>query len=439
MRYVKSAPKRNIATACLLLGLVVSLCSILGFQYDYITPVERYTAPAASITFLLLALGFAFLPAHWDMRLSFVFKISSGLMLLSGFIEASFFDDTNIEFYLLMLSPYYLMLMFSDLDPQESRWEQWFFWVSSGVIIVALIIGPFEWNDRKTIIMVSVILCQFAILKLFTFLRVVTRKLTKMEERAKSAERVARIAHAAKVEATQANDMKTQFLANMSHELRTPLNAIIGFSDMISQEMYIVKAHEKNKEYGGLINEAGRHLLSIVNDMLDLAKIEAGRMNINEDEFALHELVNSVVQELTPLAAEKKLSIAVGYESEDVLLYADGRMIKQILLSLLSNAIKFTNRGGNITLITRLLANGDLSIEVQDDGIGMEEDTVKHIFEPFRQAEDAYVRAEGGTGLGLNLTKAMVNLHDGRLQIDSQPNLGTNVIVTFPNKRVYRD
>ncbi|MCK0068240.1 sensor histidine kinase [Kordiimonas laminariae] len=430
--------KRNMAIACGLLSLMVGLCVVLGFRFDYITPVERYTAPITTVIFFMLALGFAFLPVRFDQRLGFVFKVSSGAMLLSGLLEASFFQKANVEFYLLMLSPYYLMLMFSDANLEKIRWERWFFLGSSAAIIIALILGPFAWNDRRTILMVAAIISQFSILKLFGFLQIVNIKLKKTKEQAKIAKNIAEAAEQARQEADRSNRMKSQFLANMSHELRTPLNAIIGFSEMISSGVQKTDPSGKNIEYGQYILEAGSHLLSIVNDMLDLAKIEAGRMRLDEENCSLHEIVSSTVQGLSPLIEEKKLQLLTDGVEKGVFLSVDARMVKQVFVNLISNAIKFTDPEGIIKITSQVHESGKLTVSIEDNGIGMGVATIKRVLEPFVQGEDSYAKTKGGTGLGLSLANAMIVLHRGALYIHSEENVGTEVTVVFPEDRVHR-
>ena len=236
--------------------------------------------------------------------------------------------------------------------------------------------------------------------------------------------------------AESADRTKTEFLANMSHELRTPLNAIIGFSESMRLEMFGPLGHEKYAEYNDLIYESGQHLLSIVNDILELSKIEAGQHSLNESEFSLREAAESAYRLVKSRADEKEIEVITKVSSDFPNISADERAIKQILLNLLSNSIKFTPEGGRIFL--QLFCNSDSEIQIilSDTGIGIPKEHLGLVFRPFHQVAEPLSRSEGGAGLGLPLVASLVAEHDGNIRISSEVNRGTTVVVTFPRHRV---
>ena len=236
--------------------------------------------------------------------------------------------------------------------------------------------------------------------------------------------------------AEMANRAKSRFLATMSHELRTPLNAIIGFSEVMQQEMFGALGNDRYKEYSTDILTSGRHLLSMIDDILDLSKIEAGRYDLEERDVNVNDVIDWSAELMRPKLAEGDLSLALDIPQELPLIYADRRALRQILLNLLSNAVKFTEAGGKITISTRIDNRAGLTISVTDTGIGIPADRVAETLEPFVQVESSMTGKHHGTGLGLSITKHLVEMHNGSFELTSKEGVGTCVSFTLPAHRM---
>jgi signal transduction histidine kinase len=238
----------------------------------------------------------------------------------------------------------------------------------------------------------------------------------------------------AKEEAEIADIAKSEFLANMSHELRTPLNAVLGFSELLLREPFGPLGNDQYRGYARDIHDSGSHLLNIINDILDLSKAAAGKLELAEDWFDASEAVNSVCRLIRARADNGKISLVVN-TLPDVTILADERMIKQILLNILSNACKFTPAGGRIEC-SLALDSTSVSFTVTDTGIGIPPEHLERVLQPFVQVESAMSRQHEGTGLGLALVKVMAELHGGSLRLDSEVDKGTTVAVILPLSRV---
>ncbi len=250
------------------------------------------------------------------------------------------------------------------------------------------------------------------------------------------AEKSAELARKAMLDAQAANRAKTEFLANMSHELRTPLNAIIGFSDMMKSRMLGPTSGDKFLEYAKDINDSGQHLLELINDILDLAKIESGKLELHEQTIDVGRITKTCLILIKERADEGCLSVHDRLPSDAPTLRADERKFKQIMINLLSNAVKFTPEGGEIVVEGQVDADRSFAIKVSDTGIGIAREDIWKAMAPFMQVESDLGRKFEGTGLGLSLTKALVELHGGTLTIDSEVGVGTTVTVRFPADRV---
>ncbi len=238
-------------------------------------------------------------------------------------------------------------------------------------------------------------------------------------------------------QAEQANRAKSAFLANMSHELRTPLNAIMGFSEVMKEQHLGPMSNQRYLGYAGDIHASGHHLLGIINDILDLSKIEAGRMTVeNAAEFPLCQALEASLVLCAPLAENFRVRIESQLPPDTVRLTAVERMICQIVINLVGNAIKFTPAGGIVQISGSDLADGGYAVIIQDSGIGMTEPEIAKALTPFGQIENKMTATHTGTGLGLPLAKAMLELHEGHLEISSVPGSGTKIVLNLPASRI---
>lgn len=241
----------------------------------------------------------------------------------------------------------------------------------------------------------------------------------------------------ARNQAEEANRSKMNFLANVSHELRTPLNAILGFTQMMQTETFGPIAQKEYREYISFILKSATHLLSLINDILDLSRLESGKLTLMETTLSLKNVLKESLDLISqyPNASERNFTFDM---KEDIDLYADERVLKQIALNILSNSVKFTETGGHIGITVQRDATG-VTIIFSDDGIGIPVDKIPQLFQPFTQIENVLTRAHQGSGLGLVLVKKMVILHQGSVRLESEEGQGTRLIIHFPANRIIND
>jgi two-component system cell cycle sensor histidine kinase PleC len=279
---------------------------------------------------------------------------------------------------------------------------------------------PLAWNVAACMTVVSLLLCLLAGIAI-------------REDRMR-AQLHAALQHSAEVKRRQAQN-RMNFLAHMSHELRTPLNAIIGFAEILSTEMLGPIGNPKYKDCVNDIHDSGRHLLRVINDVLDVAKIDAGKMKLNAYEFDACAVVHEVSRMLAGLARKAQLNLVTATPDDAIILHADERLLRQMLINLIGNAVKFTPAGGEVCVRVEALGPRGVRFSVADTGVGIAAEDLPRVLAPYELAERNTMRSDNDTGLGLPLTKAVAELHRAVFAIDSTPGAGTRVSITFGPER----
>ncbi len=238
-----------------------------------------------------------------------------------------------------------------------------------------------------------------------------------------------------RADAQNANRVKSMFLANTSHELRTPLNAIIGFSSLIGNLAARGVSAEKLIDYSSTITASGEHLLALINDLLDMSKIEAGRFELDEQAISLCDIIDQLIDLVRLQAEQKAIRVVRDRSIPGAVVKGDPKALRQILLNLISNAVKFTNQGGKVTISIQPVAGGSLKILVADTGVGIAPEALERVFQPFERVRTIAAKTEG-TGLGLSIARGLISLHGGNIVLESSIGKGTTAIVTIPASRV---
>ncbi len=236
--------------------------------------------------------------------------------------------------------------------------------------------------------------------------------------------------------AVYASHAKSQFLAHMSHELRTPLNAILGFSEIIGSEVLGPVTPPKYREYAGDIHQSGTHLLKLINDILDLAKIEAGKLEVEDGNVDIAQVVDASLRFVKERASTAGIPLKIGIDADLPVLRADELMVKQMLINLLTNAVKFTPNRGEIAVLATLDRFGALRLSVRDAGVGIAAEDIPKVLDSYGQADNSRAGVSEGTGLGLPLVKSMIEMHGGTLEIESELDAGTTATICFPADRL---
>ena len=238
--------------------------------------------------------------------------------------------------------------------------------------------------------------------------------------------------HAARIEAELASRVKSEFIANMSHELRTPLNTVIGFSKLIAEQERRRLPDAEIVEYANLIRDAAGHLLAVINDILDISKIQSGKYTLERREVQLDEILLSCLSSFRVMASDAKITLVNSISPDLLPIRADGVKLRQIFTNLISNAIKFTPVNGKVGLETQRLPDGRIACIVTDTGVGMTDEEMLVAMTPFGQVDGSKTRWREGTGLGLPIAKSLVELHGGQLRVTSEKGMGTSVWVYLP-------
>ncbi len=238
--------------------------------------------------------------------------------------------------------------------------------------------------------------------------------------------------HSARIEAELASKVKSEFVANMSHELRTPLNTVIGFSKLLQEHERRPLPAKDIVEYASLINDAAAHLLSVINDILDISKIQSGKYTLDSREVNIEEILVAVITQARIVATDAGVTVvpAIAYDLPTV--RGDDAKLLQAFTNILSNAIKFTSRGGNVTVEALRRVDGGVGVLVRDTGIGMTDEEISVATKPFAQVDGSRARWREGAGLGLPIAKALIELHGGRIDIRSKKDVGTEIAIAFP-------
>ncbi|MBT3627854.1 MAG: hypothetical protein HOJ07_00800 [Rhodospirillaceae bacterium] len=441
------AVERRVASVVLLAGSLVSALGagvgilVSAWKPDEATPFEMVTMPTATVLFSAIFLATLITGTRHFREIAYIWVGFSGLFHLMAVANALFISPSpNLVFYLLWLPLYYIFLSVV-LSGRAAFYIGW--GCFAAVALMFLLHGLLDLqavgDARQINLLVQSAATQAGTLGLMYFLRVYRERFARESERSAEFSKVAAELEAAVLREKEAhrqvdiaNQAKSHFLAGMSHELRTPLNAINGFSEIMQTEMFGPVENAKYREYILDIHRAGQHLLAMVDDTLDIAKIESGRMELQPAPKSLSQVAEDAIN----MTAAGKHAVLVEVRSEISaqlpLLMGDLRALRQIAINLVSNARKFTASGGHVTLRAEVAADGGILFEFADTGIGIPEAEIAKVIEPFYHLDTPLSRKYEGSGLGLSLVKRLVDLHGAELNIVSTLGKGTVVSCKFP-------
>lgn len=408
------------------------------------TSFDMVTLPTAAVLFSSIFLSILVTGSRYFRQIAYLWVGFSGLFNLAAVANALFISfSPNLIFYLLWLPLYYIFLSFA-LNGRVAFIVGWgCFSAVTLMFLVHSLMGPdadLDWLQSN--LLVQSIATQAGTLGLMYFFRVYRERFRHESERSSEYRKIAaeleatvQREQAAHQQAEISNQAKIQFLASMSHELRTPLNTINGFSEMMSKEMFGPLENEKYREYIEDIHRAGVHLLAMVEDTFDIAKVEAGRMELQLEPVCLSRVAEDAINMTGGGKHGKHLDMRLEISPDLPRLMGDLRALRQIAVNLVSNARKFTASGGHVTLRAKLAPDGGILFEVSDTGIGIPQEEIAKVVEPFYHLNTALDPDQDSSGLGLSLVKRLVELHGGDLTIVSAVGKGTVVSCNFPRWR----
>jgi len=454
--FAQSAPhavEQRVASIVLLAGSFVSAvgagAGIVGSSLapEEATPFELVTMPAAAVVFTGIFIAILTTGVRYSRQIAYMWVIFAGLFNLLAIANSLFISPSlNLVFYLLWMPLYYIFLSVV-LSGRPALYAGWgcFFAVIVMFLVSALRETDTGFDVRQIHLLVQSAISQAGTLGLMYFLDIYRRRFIQESARSSDFQDIAEELESEvqrekeehlKVEI--ANQATTRFLAGMSHELRTPLNAINGFSEIMEQEMFGPMENAKYREYIQDIHCAGKHLLAMVDDILDIAKIEAGRMELKAEPVCLSRIAEDAMKMTAAGTNGRFLEVRAEIPPELPRMMGDARALRQIAINLVSNARKYTASSGHIILRADLSSNGGILFEVVDTGIGIPEEEIARVVEPFYHLDTPISRKYEGSGLGLSLVKRLVELHGGELSIVSTVGKGTIVGCEYPQWRTVK-
>ena len=371
----------------------------------------------------------------WLLRIGLLEMICG--ICFSGFL----FIGVNTEESHALFTVFAVILVFLSMRMMYASTVPMFFYVGTAPIFLALFLKFHLTNNASYLTMAYLFLVLYVCCSIYIrqmHLNILDMLSTRSEKDflISEIEEAKAFSDEARRLAEEANIAKSRFLATMSHELRTPLNAILGFSEVMKDELFGTHKDQRYKEYSADIHTSGEHLLNLINEILDLSRIEAGRYELHEETIQLSDIASDCCRLLQLKAEKKQLEVVQDYEDENLKLWADERAVRQIIINLLSNAIKFTPQGGVIKVSILVNPERELVLSVKDTGPGIPADEIPKILTNFGQGSLAHETAEGGSGLGLPIVKGLIDIHGGVFNLESKLRKGTEVIIRFPARRV---